>query len=508
LLWRVETEELDRDVFLGTHGGIIQDCMTIRHGEAPTHCPRCCDKIALEFPIKITQPQVSGCISRMKSSDQIAFKCGRHIHYKNGGFAVSLYRSGLLIALLLLHSIIGSSLYAEDSKIASQSAPAGQALGAEGMHSLLQGNWDDSIKSFSKTIDALQTASKFTESQFFYELQSRRTMSNREDIDTIRMFTERKFFSQLHQLQLRRARNDSSLMTGRSGKRIYPPPPPSYYEPTGYGLIGGTTWIYGLNVPVDKDVKEFREKSNKMLEAQAKAAGKDLKAVMNTEPYNFILGVATSHSSVCDLLSRVMFGDELTEGNFSAENAALYHNLIGRQFDLLDCHSNGAMVCLAALMGEFPDAKATKVRLLGPQVTAAALNQWQRLIEQRKVQSVEIYINEGDPVPILSYLLGQAISVLTGTLLVEGLGTSLAAMQVEATQVPVLRGHEAEIRRKAPGIQVTFLHHCPEKGPLGYDLTLDCHSMARYQCAISQSCSSQPQPASPKRLSITEEVAK
>lgn len=65
------------------------------------------------------------------------------------------------------------------------------------------------------------------------------------------------------------------------------------------------------------------------------------------------------------------------------------------------------MVCLATL--ENRDAEAGDVRLFGPPVTPSALEHWERLVAERRVKSVTIHVNRGDPVPAVSYLPGAAV---------------------------------------------------------------------------------------------------
>ena len=60
------------------------------------------------------------------------------------------------------------------------------------------------------------------------------------------------------------------------------------------------------------------------------------------------------------------------------------------------------MACLIAL--ELGDTQAKRVRLFGPQITPESLQHWQQLIDSGKVGSVQIFINEGDPIPVVSYV--------------------------------------------------------------------------------------------------------
>lgn len=179
---------------------------------------------------------------------------------------------------------------------------------------------------------------------------------------------------------------------------------PRDYKPAGIGLVGGTTGIYGYNVPTGEKGKKLREEANRKFRKLGELAGIGEEALIDPNKYNFILGVAASHGFWTDLFKRVV-RDHWGEGRFSAENRELYASLKNREFVRLDCHSNGAMVCLAAL--ELGDAKSRHVRLFGPQITPESVSRWRKLMDERKVSSVEIYINKGDPVPWVSYFFGS-----------------------------------------------------------------------------------------------------
>src|SRR5260370_25116956 len=77
-----------------------------------------------------------------------------------------------------------------------------------------------------------------------------------------------------------------------------------------------------------------------------------------------------------------------------------YAALTGRSFHELACHSNGAMICLAALRNA--DVKADNAVLYGPQITQKSLEQWDGLVRSGQVKSVTLVINSGDVVPPLS----------------------------------------------------------------------------------------------------------
>ena len=236
-----------------------------------------------------------------------------------------------------------------------------------------------------------------------------------------------------------------------------PPPAPvrREYRPSGSGLIGGTTWMgaYSLQSADPRIVAKTRE----MLAKQMELGGIPYSEAVDFERYSFVLGLAKSTNAVSDLWSRVRH-DESAMGNFTRENANAYNSLKGRQFDELACHSNGAMICLAALTNE--DIVADHVVLYGPQVTEEALRKWQELIETHKVKSVQIYVNQNDPVAPFSMLFG---SKTVGSAI-----SNLALLKIDVLA--------KTLRETAPAIDVRPLPCVPRiKAPL------DCHYMQSYK---------------------------
>jgi hypothetical protein len=170
------------------------------------------------------------------------------------------------------------------------------------------------------------------------------------------------------------------------------------YRPSGNGMVGGTGWIVGYNVP--KPTPELIAKSRAMLVEQERLAGHSYADAIDFDHYNFVIGIAADTDFGWDLVKRVLSHDEETAGQYSIENQPGYAALAGRGFHDLACHSNGAMVCLAALAAE--DVKADNVTLYGPQITQEALEQWDGLVRNGQVRSVTLVMNSGDPVPSLS----------------------------------------------------------------------------------------------------------
>lgn len=164
------------------------------------------------------------------------------------------------------------------------------------------------------------------------------------------------------------------------------------YKPVGKGLILGL----GAIVYAHREAGEPEKRMCDAIKQQAHVAHKDYSAGVDCSRYNFVLGMAGSLDLWTDLYSRVAF-DDLTNGHFSAQEQLLYEKLRGKQFDELGCHSNGAMLCLAAL--ENQDIQADNVVLYGPEVTRESLEMWNKLVQDGRVKSVKVYLNENDPVP-------------------------------------------------------------------------------------------------------------
>ena len=261
------------------------------------------------------------------------------------------------------------------------------------------------------------------------------------------------------------------------------------YISSGNGLIGGTSWILGYNVPPGANRALIDEAKRRLRQM---AADKSEKVDLNR--YNFVLGIAASTAILKDLASRVYF-DELSNGKATQQDQIAYNSLRGRAFNELGCHSNGAMICLAAL--ENGDIKADRVVLYGPQITPESLRMWEKLIQTKPptVRSVQIYLNQNDPVPPLSLLFGGQVSGPIASAGVAAAATAppltagvVAGLVTEKVVNPVPKpgdrqadlpyfttdGLTKQIRQLAPSIGVkTFA--CSSA-----ITTLKCHDMAAY----------------------------
>lgn len=252
--------------------------------------------------------------------------------------------------------------------------------------------------------------------------------------------------------------NESVRVASQRGLRIIEPPSPvRQYVASGDGLIGGTGWIYGYNIPAGAAGRAVRAKADAALRRlQHEGTG----PLIDPSEYRFILGVAAGYGTIVDLASRVFF-DNFRNGQASAEDQALYASLTGRRFDRLDCHSNGAMVCLAALQND--DARAQEVRLFGPQITPESASLWNELVTTKRVRGVTVYISTGDPVPLVSYLLG----------------TVARASSTASFLLSIVGGVERAAKVEAPNVNFITLS-CPH---LRFPMSGACHDMATYQRA-------------------------
>jgi hypothetical protein len=244
-----------------------------------------------------------------------------------------------------------------------------------------------------------------------------------------------------------------------------PSPPARTYRPSGNALIGGTTWITGYNAQSANP--KLVAKEREMMAQQMKLANNPYADGVDFKRYNFVLGIAASTDAIIDLSTRVIF-DELSNGKFSAEEQKAYDSLKDRQFGELACHSNGAMICLAAL--ENKDVIADHVVLYGPQVTIESLGMWDEMVRSGRVKSVQIYINRSDPVP--------PVSLLAGGGLVDAAALSTLALFKPPTITRI-------INETSPRLTVrTF--SCGDGMP-----TLDCHAMTAYKARVNY----QPKPS-------------
>lgn len=178
------------------------------------------------------------------------------------------------------------------------------------------------------------------------------------------------------------------------------------YPSVAKGLVGGTAWMfdtYFREVAAGLTATE-RVEADIRYRARLRLAGIPEETYVAIKDYDFIIGLAASSNFLTDLDLRVL-NDRDSLGRFTKFNHVQYDALKGHHFETLDCHSNGAMICLAALLSG--DITADRVRILGPQITHQAAMDWRSMLDRHglgnKIQSLEIIISDGDPVPPLSF---------------------------------------------------------------------------------------------------------
>ncbi|MCU1287430.1 MAG: hypothetical protein JWO13_3780 [Acidobacteriales bacterium] len=175
-----------------------------------------------------------------------------------------------------------------------------------------------------------------------------------------------------------------------------------------HGLVGGTTWTYGFKWPHlncgDQCQKEIKKNLDRQLALFCSSQSNlqeclDAGLPFTPDMYDVVVSMGSSHSAIDDLATRVIF-DGASFGEYSRQNKEIFASLKGRDFDTLDCHSNGAMLCLAALRSG--DTHAKEVRLFGPQMNPEAAKRWQEYAANTGT-TIKIFINNGDPVAALSW---------------------------------------------------------------------------------------------------------
>lgn len=247
------------------------------------------------------------------------------------------------------------------------------------------------------------------------------------------------------------------------------------YSP--HGLVGGTTWkfgIYAMNVPQNlsgDEARRARDESIRQFLARLRLAGIDERNFIDPRHYDFIIGVAESSSAFVDLVARVAW-DNLAKGRATPLLQKEYDLLRGRSFDELDCHSNGAMICLAAIAnGDVEMTGKGAVRLLGPQMTPAALREWERLA-QKDHFALEIYYNSGDPVPRISYAADELVPIKHSALQRVASAPGVVKEVVAGAAIGELIG------KIAPSAKIRT-SDCSLGGAFRY--SIDCHDFRWYQ---------------------------
>jgi hypothetical protein len=256
-------------------------------------------------------------------------------------------------------------------------------------------------------------------------------------------------------------------------------------QPTdGRGLVGGTTWTFGFRRPkadCDEGCLTAMRREAYLDHLNYCKDQTDPEACVN-EPipftpdlYSFVASAARYHTPLGDLSERVVF-DSVTYGEYSRQHQQMFKELRGKIFQTLDCHSNGAMLCLAALRSG--DAKAREVRLFGPQINPGAAQMWYEFSVNNGVK-VTVFINNGDPVPAGSWAFSSPAVRPSGE-------EAIKAWVDNRTRDPavwrtMISGSLADSRKGAM---------TGELGQYGLEVVrfdcskvpnLDCHSMLQYE---------------------------
>jgi hypothetical protein len=249
-------------------------------------------------------------------------------------------------------------------------------------------------------------------------------------------------------------------------------------------LVGGTGWVYGYYVPSSQPM--LKDEQEKNLQRQLSLAGVAPEKFVDRADYDMIISVAKSQNQFLDLVDRVVLGfgnnelagDQFSLGGYSAANQQVYASLKGTQTRKLDCHSNGAMVCLNALWNG--DVGADTVRLFGPQITPAALARWESLLKGGKIKRLEINLIKGDPIAPASYGFGSSPAIYATIELARLAAARGSVVKLDAFAPDAGKKLQTEIQNYAPAIAVNVIDNptCREQIP---DDNFACHDMALYQ---------------------------
>lgn len=252
-----------------------------------------------------------------------------------------------------------------------------------------------------------------------------------------------------------------------------------------HGLVGGTTWTFGFQWPETKCDKQCKSELDRKLDAQLAGycANQTLTNLclneglpFTPELYDTIVSMANSNSAIMDLATRVIF-DGAMYGEYTRQHSEQFAGLKGKRFGVLDCHSNGAMLCLAALRSG--DTSAKEVRLFGPQINPEAARLWQEYAFRTKTV-IKIYINTGDPITPASWKQPVARSY-------EQTPTSPAAVWLNtAVRLPYFAGDAAfnaalDSRKKVMDNELGKYGLYVIRSACKDRPGLDCHSMKLYE---------------------------
>jgi hypothetical protein len=195
-----------------------------------------------------------------------------------------------------------------EGKAQRAAAVAARTANRKGLEALDRKDWEAAARHFDE-------AARLDPS----EPQYRRNRERARERSARAAPAESEFF---HRLQLR--------LTGpeeppRRARNEVPSPEPRY-RPSGNGLVFGTGAILGRSLPPDP-TEALRREADRRLEEQKLLAGlseAERRAFPATAEYGLLIGVAAYHDPLWDLVARVGWGDEFSEGKKSAEEQPLY----------------------------------------------------------------------------------------------------------------------------------------------------------------------------------------
>lgn len=250
-------------------------------------------------------------------------------------------------------------------------------------------------------------------------------------------------------------------------RRFPAPPSPCQNNCVKLGLVLGIAQVYKTYNYAP--LPEQRAAAEIALTEQLERAGVRRDTFVRLKDYDYVIGLAVSSNGLDDIGMRGMW-DNFASGRATPVLQKKYDELRGKSFGTLDCHSNGAMICLAALANQHVTAK--NVRLIGPQITELAMLEWEGLLRRGEIDRLQIFINRGDPVPAVS---------TAANYLIPGLRThtySLLAVNAILDQF----GLRDDILRNAPTAEVIVLN-CRSAG---YTFSMSCHYLESYDLSNTQ----------------------
>ena len=254
-------------------------------------------------------------------------------------------------------------------------------------------------------------------------------------------------------------------------------------------MVGGTGWTEDVysHGHTPGETAEQRARIDAAFRDKLKRAGLPQSTFMALDEYDQTIGVAVSASFIKDLGMRV-FLDQFARGQATPELQTGYDRLKNQEADLLVCHSNGAMVCLAALRNG--DTRARRVRILGPQISRDAMAEWQALLDPppgsagNRIDSLEVVLMTNDPVPMMSAVGGMLTELVPDKALPRLLRWGLGKEDLSGPEVvtPPFQMRSWQGLRDEERFRVVRLD-CPDDMATR-DWLLACHEFTTYAAGL------------------------